>query len=194
MSDITSARGHASRSIRVLFLVSAFAFFACMFGPTRVQAQTTEFVYQGQLQNASVPANGNYDFEFLLFDSLGGPTQIGSTLTRSSVAVSAGVFSVKLDFGNQFPGANRFLEIHVRQTGGGGFTPLTPRQAVSSSKYSVKASKCRHRLQTRLMRRIQPMRQTQRLPRMLRTGRHRGQSICSDWRRKAFRREKPAAE
>lgn len=35
-------------------------------------AQTTEFAYQGSLKNASAPANGNYDFEFLLFDAVTG--------------------------------------------------------------------------------------------------------------------------
>lgn len=104
-----------------------------------IEAQTTDFTFQGQLQNSAVPATGNYDFEFLLFDSLTGGAQVGSTITQSSVAVSNGTFSVKLNFGANFPGANRFLEIHVRQTGGGGFTPLTPRQALTSTPYSVKS-------------------------------------------------------
>jgi hypothetical protein len=38
-------------------------------------AQTTEFTYQGRLQNASAPATGNHDFQFLLFDALTGGTQ-----------------------------------------------------------------------------------------------------------------------
>ena len=71
--------------------------------------------------------------------TLSGGTQTGGTLARNSVAVASGLFSVMLDFGNQFPGANRFLEIHVRQAGGGGFTPLTPRQAVSNAPYAVKS-------------------------------------------------------
>jgi hypothetical protein len=104
-----------------------------------VAAQTTEFTYQGSLQNSSAPANGNFDFEFLLFDSLTGGVQHGVTLTRSTVAVAAGTFAVKLDFGSNFPGANRFLEIHVRTAGGGAFTPLTPRQSVNSSPYSVQS-------------------------------------------------------
>ena len=90
-----------------------------LFGLTAT-AQTTEFTYQGSLNNGGTPATGNYDFEFLLYDALTGGTLQGSMLTRSSVAVTNGTFAVKLDFGGQFPGANRFLEIHVRQTGGGG--------------------------------------------------------------------------
>ena len=122
--------------------ISTFATILCcivLFAAPFVQGQTTDFTFQGSLQNSSAPANGNFDFEFALFDSLAGGSQLGSTLTRSSVAVANGTFAVKLDFGSQFPGANRFLEIRVRQTGGGAYTPLTPRQAVNSTPYSVKS-------------------------------------------------------
>ena len=87
----------------------------------------------------SLPPTANYDFEFALFDALSGGTQIGSTLSRNGVAVTGGIFAVNLDFGGQFPGADRFLEIRVRPTGGGSFTPLTPRQPVSSAPYSVRS-------------------------------------------------------
>ena len=103
------------------------------------KAQTTEFTFQGSLKNSGAAANGNHDFEFRLFDSLVNGTQLGSTLTRNAVTVTNGVFAVTLDFGSQFPGANRFLEIRVRQSGGGGFTPLTPLQQLSSAPYSVKS-------------------------------------------------------
>ena len=113
--------------------------FTVLFFSAVVFSQTTEFTYQGRLLNASAPAGGNHDFEFALYDAVSGGVQIGSTLTRASVAVADGSFSVKLDFGNNFPGANRFLEIHVRQTGGGAFTPLTPRQQINSTPYSVQS-------------------------------------------------------
>src|SRR5207247_8347168 len=61
--------------------------------------QTTSFTYQGKLTDGGNPANGNYDLQFALFDNGAGGTQIGSTLTRSGVAVNGGVFSVQLDFG-----------------------------------------------------------------------------------------------
>src|SRR5687768_11940622 len=104
-----------------------------------VNAQPTAFAYQGSLNNGGTSANGNHDFEFALFDSLSGGSQLGSTLTRTSVAVSNGVFSVSLDFGSHFPGANRFLEIRVRTSGGGAFTQLTPRQPFTSSPYSIRS-------------------------------------------------------
>lgn len=104
---------------------------ACILG------QTTEITYQGQLQSSSAPASGNYDFEFALFD--GGGAQIGPTLARNGVAVAGGVFTVNLDFGAGFPGATRFLEIRVRQSGAGAFTTLSPRQPVTSAPYSIKS-------------------------------------------------------
>src|ERR1700687_892303 len=74
------------------------------------RAQNSAFTYQGRLTDSDNPANGNYDLQFALFDSLAAGTQIGSTLSLSNVAVSGGVFSLSLDFGvNAFPGANRFL-------------------------------------------------------------------------------------
>ena len=124
-------------SISIRLLLASFAFFICVFAGLNIQAQTTEFTYQGSLKNGGVAATGNYDFEFLLFDTLTAGTQSGSTLSRSGVAVANGTFSVKLDFGATFPGANRFLEIHVRQGTTGGFTQLLPRQPVTSAPYSL---------------------------------------------------------
>ena len=58
---------------------------------------------------------------------------------NSGGVVANGIFAVSLDFGSQFPGAQRFLEIRVRPTGGGAFTPLVPRQLINSAPYSVKS-------------------------------------------------------
>lgn len=102
-------------------------------------AQSTEFTYQGQITTSGSPATGNHDFEFALFDALSGGTQVGSTISLTGIAVTNGIFSAKLDFGNQFPGASRFLEIRVRTSGSGSFTTLAPRQAVNSAPYAVKS-------------------------------------------------------
>lgn len=105
-----------------------------------ISAQTTAFTYQGSLQSSGLPANGNYDFEFKLFDLVSGGAQQGSTIQRLNVAVANGIFSVSLDFGaGTLPGADRFLDIAVRTAGGGAFTPLTPRQQVNSAPYSVRS-------------------------------------------------------
>jgi hypothetical protein len=105
-----------------------------------VSAQTASFTYQGRLTDGGTAANGNYDLQFALFDSLSGGAQVGSTLTLNTVAVSNGVFTVSLDFGaNAFNGAGRFLEISARPSGGGSFTLLSPRQQVTSTPYAVRS-------------------------------------------------------
>jgi hypothetical protein len=103
-------------------------------------AQTTGFTYQGRLTDGGTAANGSYDLQFTLFDSASGGAQVGSTQTISSVAVSAGVFTVQLDFGaTAFPGASRFLEISARPSGAGTFTLLSPRQPITSTPYAVRS-------------------------------------------------------
>lgn len=102
------------------------------------QAQSTEFTYQGNLKDGSNAANANYDFEFRLYAADSGGSSLG-TLQRNGVPVTAGTFAVKLDFGSQFPGSNRFLEIAVRPAGGGSFATLSPRQSIGSSPYAIKS-------------------------------------------------------
>lgn len=102
-------------------------------------AQTTEFTFQGSLRDGAAPANANYDFEFALFDSVTAGSQIGATIPKNNIPVANGIFSVKLDFGSVFPGANRLLEIRLRPVGQPSFTLLAPRQLVNSAPYSVKS-------------------------------------------------------
>lgn len=106
--------------------------------------QSTAFTYQGKLADTGTPANGNYDFEFKLFDTatVGTGSQQGSTIQRLNVTVANGVFNVSLDFGacaSCFTGADRFLEIGVKQTAGSTFTPLGPRQTIGSTPYALKS-------------------------------------------------------
>src|SRR5438094_3973024 len=89
----------------------------------RVVAQTSAFTYQGRLTDGGTPANGSYDLQFALWDTLSGGSQIGATQNLLAVQVSNGVFTVTLDFGaSAFPGADRFLEISARLTGASAFT------------------------------------------------------------------------
>ena len=104
---------------------------------TTVSAQTTEFSYQGFLSDTSASANGSFDFEFRLFETVNGGVAL-ATQPRPNVTVTNGVFSVVLDFGN-FPSANRFLEIAVRPSGGGAFTTLAPRSKLLSTPYATNA-------------------------------------------------------
>jgi hypothetical protein len=108
------------------------------------RAQGTAFTYQGRLTDGGAPANANYDLQFTLWDaSVGGtqqPQPAPATLTKTSVPVTGGVFSVLLDFGvSAFPGADRFLEVGVRPAGiAAAFTLLSPRQQISSTPYALR--------------------------------------------------------
>lgn len=103
-------------------------------------AQGTAFTYQGRLNDSGTPANGSYDLTFALFNALSGPSQEGTTLTNAAVSVNNGLFSVTLDFGANFTGAGRWLQIGVRTNGSAGtFIPLNPRQALTPSPYAIHA-------------------------------------------------------
>lgn len=109
-----------------------------------VEAQSNEFTYQGRLNDSGVAATGSYDIEFRLFNALDDGTQQGPTLTFDGaggnpppVQVTNGVFTVRLDFGAEFTGAERFLEISVRPAGTGSYATLTPRQPLTSTPYAV---------------------------------------------------------
>jgi hypothetical protein len=103
------------------------------------RAQTTEFSYQGSLKDGASSANGNYDFEFALYDMPGAGNQVGPLVTRLNIPVANGVFSAKLDFGQVFSGPDRFLEIRVRLNGQPAFTTLAPRQLVNSAPQAIKS-------------------------------------------------------
>jgi hypothetical protein len=115
----------------VMFLFSAVGAFA----------QGSAFVYQGKLTNGGAAANGTYQFEFKLFDAASGGGQVGPILSDFPATVTNGIFAVNLDFGAAaFDGAPRFLEISVRLNGSGQpYTLLNPRQAVTSTPYSVRS-------------------------------------------------------
>ena len=101
----------------------------------------TAFMYQGHLSNGGSPAEGEYDFEFRLFDDPSGPGQVGLTITAEDIAIDAGTFTVPLDFDSGiFTGDARWLEIGVRpgpETGA--FTTLNPRQELTPTPYALYA-------------------------------------------------------
>jgi hypothetical protein len=130
--------------IAVLLSLSAFS-----------QAQSTAFTYQGKLTDAGAPASGTYLMQFSLWDAASGGNQVGQTLTYEgglsngpAVQVTNGIFTVELDFGNpsgptdptpRFDGSPRWIQIAVRKVGEVTYTPLTPRQPITSTPYSIKS-------------------------------------------------------
>ncbi len=105
-----------------------------------IVASAQSFTYQGFLKQTGNPANGNYDFQFVLFNALTGGTQVGSTVSLNSVSVQNGLFTVDLNFGNVWDGSDRFLEIRVRPAGSGSYTTLSPRVKINPTPYAIRAN------------------------------------------------------
>ncbi|MBI2766380.1 MAG: hypothetical protein HYX53_10790 [Chloroflexi bacterium] len=108
-------------------------------------ALDTGFTFQGRLTDAGAPANGVYDLNFFLYDSLAGGSQVGPAQPIGDVTVTAGLFTVTLNFGDVFHGAQYFLDIQVRPgASSGAYTVLSPREpigAVPNASYAVNAGR-----------------------------------------------------
>jgi hypothetical protein len=121
--------------------IKIFIMLALLVGAINLRAQGTAFTYQGRLTDGTNAANGSYDLTFSLFSVSSGAGQVGSTYPSPATAVSNGLFIVALDFGANFPGANRWLEIGVRTNGSAAaYSILSPRQAVTPSPYAIFAT------------------------------------------------------
>jgi hypothetical protein len=119
------------------------ALLLCCAAHTAFCAETgvgTAFTYQGRLTENGAPVQGSYDARFTLFNAPIEGEQIGTSTTNSAVALSNGLFTVVLDFGGVFDGTSLWLSVGVRPSGGGEFTELSPRQALTATPYAVRAA------------------------------------------------------
>jgi hypothetical protein len=94
-------------------------------------AQTTAFTYQGQLSDATGPVTSatQQTFTFTLYDALSGGSAVLTPRANPQIltaAVTDGLFSVDVDFGQAFDGQQYWLEIAVNGQ------PLSPRQPVNT--------------------------------------------------------------
>jgi len=94
------------------------------------------FTYQGKLNDAGAPANGNYDMIFNLYDAPTNGNVLGSFSIFGAVPVSNGLFTLELnsygEFGpSAFNGQARWLQMGVRTNNNNALNPwiyLNPRQ------------------------------------------------------------------
>ena len=105
-----------------------------------LHAQVTAFTYQGRLISGTNPASGSYDVTFTLFATNSGGVAVAGPITNSAIAVNNGLFTTTLDFGANFPGADRWVEISVRTNGSGLFLTLIPRQKLTPTPYAITAA------------------------------------------------------
>ncbi len=96
----------------------------------------TAFTYQGQINRNGALYTGTCDLTFSLWNDAAAGTQQGATLTVNATSVDNGIFTVELDFGNQFTGAALWLETSAMCADDIDFTTL-PRIALNPALYAV---------------------------------------------------------
>jgi hypothetical protein len=121
-----------NRWLVVLTLLSSFNY-----PPTTVCAQGTAFTYQGRLNNGTNPATGSYDLRFYLYNDPTAGSVVAGPITNTATAVTNGLFTTTIDFGNVFSPTMLWLHVGVRTNGGGAFTGLLPRQQLTPTPYAV---------------------------------------------------------
>jgi trimeric autotransporter adhesin len=99
-------------------------------------AQDSTFTYQGRLTQSSGPVTGVYDVRVSLTDAATGTGSFNLLNQFTGLPMSNGLFTVTLDFGPQFNGSNRWLELAVRTNGASTFTVLSPRQKILATPYA----------------------------------------------------------
>ena len=107
------------------------------------------FTYQGQLSQSGVPLEGGVTLRFSLWDAAGsgdppsGGNRLGNVQTLTNVPVSAGVFSVALNGGDEFGatafnGESRWLQVEAcTDSTCSSATVLGPRQEITGSPYAL---------------------------------------------------------
>src|ERR1035441_1187986 len=132
-------RPNTMKTIAYKLALALLALSTIIAHPSTARAQGTAFTYQGRLNSGANPASGSYDLTFALFSVSSGAGQVGNTVTNTAALVSNGLFTATLDFGANFPGAARWLEISVRTNAGASFAMLVPRQPLTATPYAITA-------------------------------------------------------
>jgi hypothetical protein len=124
-------------------LVFALGLMACIPKVSEAVPMGTAWTYQGMLMDVNEPADGEYDFQFKLYDAPNGGVQQGSTIDVNDLDIIDGYFTVELDFGSGvFDGDARWLEMGIRpgdSNDPNAFVTPSPRQEVTPTPYSLYA-------------------------------------------------------
>lgn len=106
---------------------------------TRAADVGSGFTYQGSLTDAGVLANGQYDFQFRIYNGpFGVGTIVAGPIAVDDVNVVDGLFTVKLDFGAAMGHGARWLDIRVRPgASNGSHMLLLPRQELTPTPFAA---------------------------------------------------------
>jgi hypothetical protein len=130
------------KKTKVVIILLALGLMVCLTKVSKSAPMGTAWTYQGRLMDANGPADGQYDFEFKLFqDPVLNSFQVGPTIDINDLDVIDGYFTVLLDFGDKaFTGNARWLEIGVRPGDSENrVTILSPRYEVTPTPYAIYA-------------------------------------------------------
>lgn len=99
------------------------------------------FTYQGMLLDGGSPATGLYDVQFCLFEQPGATNVLACMSVLDDVPVEDGLFATDLSFAPaDLREGQRYLEVRLRAgDSNGGFTALSPRQALRPAPYALHA-------------------------------------------------------
>ena len=101
------------------------------------------FTYQGRLTLHGEPASGLHEYRARLYNQSGGGSQIGPQQTGNLLPDGNGLFTLQLDFGARFAGAERWLELDVRPfsvSSPPDWTTLSPRQRITPAPAAAELS------------------------------------------------------
>lgn len=108
--------------------------------PASAASLGTEITYQGLLTDGGAPVTGTVDLRFRLFDVPAGGSEL-ETSTVDDLGVSDGRVTATLDFGDEWEGNARWLQVEVRDgSSGGAYTVLPERQELLATPTGLFAS------------------------------------------------------
>ena len=99
-------------------------------------AASTAFTHQGQIKRNGALFTGTCNMRFTLWDAATAGVQLATYTPPAAVTVSAGVFAVEVDFGNQFKGEARWLQTEAKCADDAGYTAL-PRVTLTPAPYAI---------------------------------------------------------
>jgi hypothetical protein len=74
---------------------------------------------------------------FTLYAKNAGGSAVAMPVTNTAIAVSNGLFTTMIDFGNVFIGTSNWLELAVSTNGANAFATLSPRQQLTPTPYAI---------------------------------------------------------
>ena len=143
--------------MKLIALLTLLAFATLPGVVTPVQAQRNAFTLQGQLNDGTAPANGNYEFRFSLFNAATAGAQLSLNPPVIAATVNNGDFNLPVDItaladathsiqDDSHSIQDNWLEIAVRPAGSSSFTTLLPRQRIYALPAAIFSEEAGHTL------------------------------------------------